>query len=96
MYNKSFQDWRPQGQIITTLYDHDKNHVEKILPFQSNIFCSFDNEGSANMYKISNKDNDELIVKKIWYSGNEIQLPIKSSVWTLKHTEEPFREFRSR
>ena len=29
------------------------------------------------MYKISNKDNDELIVKKIWYSGNEIQLPIK-------------------
>ena len=77
MYNKSFQDWRPQGQIITTLYDHDKNHVEKILPFQSNIFCSFDNEGSANMYKISNKDNDELIVTKIWYSGNEIQLPIK-------------------
>ena len=79
MFNKTFHDWRPQGQIITTLYDHDKNHVEKILPYQSNIFCSFDNEGCANMYRIinNNKDNDELIVKKIWYSGNEMKFPIK-------------------
>ena len=77
MYNKLFYDWRPQGQIITTLYDHDKNHVEKLLPYQNNIFCSFDNEGCANMYKITSKDKDDIIVRKVWYSGNEIQCPIK-------------------
>ena len=78
LYNKNFQDWRPQGQIITTLYDHDKNHVEKLLPLPGNKFCSFDNEGSANIFKILSKENeDSIIVKKIWYSGNEIQNPIK-------------------
>ena len=78
MFNKSFHDWRPQGQIITTLYDHDKNHVEKLLPFPGNKFCSFDNEGCANIFKIINKDNDDnIIIKKIWYSGNDIQCPIK-------------------
>ena len=78
MYNKSFKDWRPQGQIVTTLYDHDKNHVEKLILLPGNKFCSFDNEGSANIFKILYKDNeDSIIVKKIWYSGNEIQCPIK-------------------
>ena len=76
--NKNFQDWRPQGQIITTLYDHDKNHVEKLLPLPDNKFCSFDNEGRANIFKIISKENeDSVIVKKIWYSGNETQYPIK-------------------
>jgi len=78
MYNKNFQDWRPQGQLITTLYDHDKNHVEKLIPLSGNRFCSFDNEGYANIFKIINKENeDNIIVKKIWYSGNEINCPIK-------------------
>jgi len=78
MFNKNFQDWRPQGQIITTLYDHDKNHVEKLIPLPDNRFCSFDNEGCANIFKIINKENDDsIIVKKIWYSGNEIRCPIK-------------------
>ena len=39
-------------------------------------FCSFDNEGNANIFKILYKDNeDSIIVKK--NSGNEIQCPIK-------------------
>ena len=78
MYNKSFQDWRPQGQIITTLHDHDKNHIEKILPIPGNKFCSFDNEGCANIFKISYKEyDDSIIVRKIWFTGEEIQCPIK-------------------
>ena len=77
-YSKGFQDWRPQGQIVSTLYDHDKSHVEKLLPFPGNKFCSFDNEGRANIFKIFHKENEEsIIVKKIWYSGDEIQVPIK-------------------
>ena len=78
MYNKSFKDWRSQGQIVTTLYDHDKNHSEKLILLPVNKFCSFDNESNANIIKILYKDNeDSIIVKKIWYSGNEIQCPIK-------------------
>ena len=41
MCNKSFHNWRPQGQIITTLYDHDKNQVEKLLPLPENKFVGF-------------------------------------------------------
>ena len=78
MCNKSFHNWRPQGQIITTLYDHDNNQVEKLLPLPDNKFCSFDNQGCANIFKITQKDNDDsIIVKKIWYSGNDIECPIK-------------------
>ena len=78
MCNRNFHNWRPQGQIITTLYDHDRNQVEKLLPLPENKFCSFDNQGSANIFKITQKENDDsIIVKKIWYSGNEIQCPIK-------------------
>ena len=78
MCNKSFHNWRPQGQIITTLYDHDKNQIEKLLPLPDNKFCSFDNEGCANIFKITKKESDDsIIVKKLWYSGNEIECPIK-------------------
>ena len=78
MYNKSFHNWRPQGQIVTTLYDHDKNQVEKLLSLPKNKFCSFDNKGLVNIFKITQNENDDsIIVKKIWYSGNEIQCPIK-------------------
>ena len=78
MCNKSFHNWRPQGQIITTIYDHDKNQVEKLLPLPENKFCSFDNQGCANIFKITQKENDDsIIVKKIWYSGNEVDCPIK-------------------
>ena len=79
MYNKSFKDWRSQGQIVTTLYEHDKNYAEKLILLPVNKFCSFDNESSANIIKILYKDNeDSIIVKKIIRRlGNEIQCPIK-------------------
>ena len=77
-FNKNFNNWRPQGQIVTTLYDHDKAQVEKLLALNENKFCSFDNEGSAIIWQISQKENDEsIIVKKIWSYNNENQNPIK-------------------
>ena len=76
MYNKSFKDWRSQGQIVTTLYEYDKNHTEKLILLPEHKFFSFDNEGNANIFKILYKDyEDSIIVKK--NSGNEIQCPIK-------------------
>ena len=57
MCNRNFHNWRPQGQIITTLYDHDRNQVEKLLPLPENKFCSFDNQGSANIFKITQKES---------------------------------------
>jgi hypothetical protein len=77
MYNKNFKDWRPQGQILTTIHDHDKNQVEKLISLPDSKFCSFDNEGFANIYKIQKENDDSILVKRIWYSGNEIQCSIK-------------------
>ena len=76
MYNKSFKDWRSQGQIVTTLYDHDKNHSEKLILLPVNKFCSFDNESNANIIKILYKDNEDSILDKK-NSWDEIQCRIK-------------------
>ena len=76
MHSENYANWRPEGQIISTLYDHDKNQVEKLIALPGNKFCSFDNEGSANIFKIITND-ESIIIKKIWYSGDEVQCPIK-------------------
>jgi len=65
-YNKSFNNWRPQGQIITSLYDHKTIPVEKLLPFDSNHFCSFDKKGNAILYNVSINFDDEITFKKKW------------------------------
>ena len=77
-FNKNFNNWRPQGQIVTTLYDHDKAQIEKLLPLNENKFCSFDSEGTAFIWQISQKENDEsIIVKKIWSYISQNKHPIK-------------------
>ena len=65
-YNKSYNNWRPQGQIITTLYDHKTIPVEKLLPFDNNHFCSFDNMGNAILYNVKINSEDDIILKKKW------------------------------
>ena len=65
-YNKSYNNWRPQGQIITTLYDHDKVPVEKLLPLDNNHFCSFDNLGNAKLYNAIINSDDDILLKKKW------------------------------
>ena len=64
-YNKSFYNWRPQGQLISTLYWHNKNPVEKLIPINNNNICSFDSKGSAILWKVSKKD-DYYYFKKEW------------------------------
>ena len=70
-YNKLYSNWRPQGQLITTLYDHKTAPVEKLLPFDNSNFCSFDNLGNAIMYNIKNTRDNEIIINKKWqYTNN--------------------------
>ena len=65
-YNKSYNNWRPQGQIITTLYDHKTIPIEKLLPLDNSHFCSFDNKGNAILYNVKISEEDEILIKKDW------------------------------
>ena len=66
-YNKLFNNWRPKGQIITTLYEHKDIPVEKLISMNDNKFCSFDRDGNAIVWNIIPTDNDDIInIKKIW------------------------------
>ena len=70
-FNKQFSNWRPQGQLLSTLYDHNTIPVEKLVPFDQNNFCSFDNFGNAILFNVKYvKDNEILINKKWEYKNN--------------------------
>ena len=69
--NKLYNNWRPQGQLITTLYDHKMIPVEKLILLDNSNFCSFDNLGNAIIYNVRhNKDNDIIINKRWEYINN--------------------------
>ena len=63
-YDKSFNNWRPQGQLMTTLYSHNKNSVKKLIPLNDNRICSFDSLGKAILWKLSKKDETILFKKE--------------------------------
>ena len=63
-YNKSFSNFRPQGQLISTLYSHNKNPVVKLLPMNNNNICSFDSRGTAILWQITKKDENINFTKK--------------------------------
>ena len=66
-YNKDFNNWRPKGQILSTLYDHNNTPIEKLIPMKENQFASFDKEGNAIVWKIKpNEDNNLIKIDKIW------------------------------
>ena len=65
-YNKLYNNWRPQGQLITTLYDHKTIPVEKLLLLNNSNFCSFDNLGNAILYEVKNNKDNDIIINKKW------------------------------
>ncbi len=70
-FNKQYSNWRPQGQLLSTLYDHNTIPVEKLVLFDQNNFCSFDNFGNAILFNVKYvKDNEILINKKWEYKNN--------------------------
>ena len=47
-----FSKWKPQGQLITTIYEHDNKAVEKLIPINNNQFTSIDNEAGFYIWDI--------------------------------------------
>ena len=77
-YNDSFNNWRPKGKIMSTLYDHSNIPVEKLLPINENKFCSFDHEGNSIVWNIIPTYNEDIInVRKIWDFNCNKKYPIK-------------------
>ena len=84
-YNKSYINWRPQGQIITTLYDHMTIPVEKLLHLDNSHFCSFDNNGNAILYNVEIDLDDEIIIDKTWeyFRKDKKEILYKNNITTL-------------
>ena len=77
-YNKAFNNWRPKGQILSTLYDHKNIPIEKLISMNDNKFCSFDKEGNAIVWNIIPSNNEDIInINKIWDFNCEKKYPIK-------------------
>ena len=76
-YNKSFNNWRPQGQLLSTLYFHNDNPVLKLIPLTNNKICSFDSSGTAILWNLYKKD-DNFYTKKeyIYKSQSSFKTPI--------------------
>ena len=75
-YNKSFFNWRPQGQLITTIHSHDRNSVEKLIPINNNRFGSFDSKGNAIIWKISKKEENYNFEKEWNFDNDDEPHPI--------------------
>jgi hypothetical protein len=77
-YSQSFNDWRPKGKIISTLYDHNNVPIEKIIPMKGSKFCSFDQMGNAIIYNVAPTENEDIIdIEKIWDFNCQKKFPIK-------------------
>ena len=87
-FNKLYNNWRPQGQIMTTLYDHQMTPVEKLLLLDNSNFCSFDNLGNAILYNVKyNKDNDIIINKKWEYMNkNKEDIIYKNNICCMNNS----------
>ena len=67
--SNKFEKWRPQGQLISTLYNHKRKPVEKLISIDNNQFASIDNEAGFFLWNINN-DYGEIILNKN-FSFNE-------------------------
>ena len=76
-YNKSYNNWRPQGQLLSTLYFHNNNPVLKLIPLTNNKICSFDSSGTAILWNVFKKDDNYYTKKEYLYkSQNSSRTPI--------------------
>ena len=77
-YHKDFNNWKPKGQIMSTLYDHNNIPIEKLIPMKDNKFASFDQQGNAIVWKIEPTYNNDIInVEKIWDFNSQNKSKIK-------------------
>ena len=82
-YNKSFNNWRPQGQLLSTLYFHNNNPVLKLIPLSNNKICSFDSTGTAILWEVYKKDDNFYTKKEYIYksqSSSKTQILYKNCI----------------
>ena len=75
-YNKSFNNWKPKGQIISTLYENNNTNIIKLIQTKNNSFSSFDKNGNAVLYRIKSNNKNNIDIKKIWDFNTQNQFPI--------------------
>ena len=87
-YNKLYNNWRPKGQIISTLYDHKTLPVEKLLLLDSSNFCSFDNLGNAILYNVRLSKDNEIIINKKWeyFTDNKEEIKYKNNISSIDNS----------
>ena len=73
--HKNFPNWRPQGQLLTTIYNKSTNPIVKIFPIDNSKFLSIDNKGKIVSREIEFK-SDDFFIKKCLYLTND-EYPIK-------------------
>ena len=70
--SKSYNGWRPEGQLISTLYEHENIPVERVVSLEHSCFCSVDASGKAALWKlVDNKDNTYKVEQRWVYKPKE-------------------------
>ena len=64
-----FGKWRPKGQLLTTLNNHKRKPIQRLVPIDNNKFASIDNEGGIYLWNIID-DKGEIIINNN-FSFNE-------------------------
>ena len=78
--HKNFQNWRPQGQLLTTIYNKSTNPIEKIIPFDNTKFLSIDNKGEITLREIEIRFDDLYIKNCLNLSNNEYSIKFNSTI----------------
>ena len=64
-----FEKWKPKGQLLTTLNNHKRKPIQRLVPIDNNKFASIDNEGGIYLWDIID-DKGEIILNNN-FSFNE-------------------------
>ena len=78
--HKNFQYWRPQGQLITTIYNKSTNPIIKLFPFNNTKFLSIDNKGEITIREIDIKSDDLYIKTCSHLTFNEYPIKYNSTI----------------
>jgi hypothetical protein len=85
---KCYINWRPEGQLISILHEHENQLIEQLISLEDSSFYSIDKNGKTFLWKLNdNKDNTYHVEKKWTYKPNEhIHFTYNKSITSLEST----------